>query len=121
MEFVSFRYNAQNMIIAALWCGRDKPSFKIFLKAFTDEISHLQEEGNNSKLSMYRNGFKHPFVFSIAGFEYEGCEGALGQCKVQVLEVIADLPAKAQLLNQMQYNGNYGCSVSYPGIKHHSN
>ena len=33
--------------------------------------------------------------------------------KVRVLQMVADLPAKAQLLNQLQFNGTYGCSVSY--------
>ena len=31
--------------------------------------------------------------------------------KIRVLQLVADLPAKAQLLNQLQYNGTYGCSV----------
>ena len=31
--------------------------------------------------------------------------------KVKVFQLVADLPAKAQLLNQVQYNGEYGCSV----------
>lgn len=31
---------------------------------------------------------------------------------VKALQVVADLPAKAQLVNQMQYNGNYVFIVS---------
>lgn len=30
-------------------------------------------------------------------------------CKVKILSCIADLPAKAALLNCTQYNGQYGC------------
>ena len=32
-------------------------------------------------------------------------------CRLMVLSAIADLPAKAKLLNFMQFNGKYGCSV----------
>lgn len=46
------------------------------------------------------------------GMTYTDEKGLQHRCKVQVLEVIADLPAKAQLLNHLQYNGHYGCSVS---------
>ena len=40
------------MVIAALWCGRDKPSFRLFLKAFVDEIQELSEEGMDSKAQL---------------------------------------------------------------------
>ena len=47
-----------------------------------------------------------------SGITYRDVEGLQHRCKVQVLQVIADLPAKAQLLNHLQYNGHCGCSVS---------
>ena len=32
-------------------------------------------------------------------------------CKVMLLPCIADLPAKAAMLNVNQFNGEYGCST----------
>ena len=49
---------------------------------------------------------------------YRDDKGLQQRCKVQVLQVIADLPAKAQLLNHLQYNGQYGCSVSRVFVLH---
>lgn len=37
-------------------------------------------------------------------------------CKAKLLIIIADLPAKAALLNCNQYNGQYGCATClHPG------
>ena len=32
-------------------------------------------------------------------------------CRVKLLMVVADLPAKASVLNCNQYNGKFGCST----------
>ena len=34
-------------------------------------------------------------------------------CRARLLFVVADLPAKASLLNIIQYNGKFGCPTCY--------
>lgn len=34
-------------------------------------------------------------------------------CRARLLFVVADLPAKACLLNMIQFNGKFGCSTCY--------
>ena len=34
-------------------------------------------------------------------------------CRARLLFVVADLPAKASLLNVIQFNGKFGCSTCY--------
>ena len=34
-------------------------------------------------------------------------------CRARLLFVVADLPAKASLLNVMQFNGRFGCPTCY--------
>ena len=54
-------------------------------------------------------------------FPNAGCEidvPGMGQqvVKAQLLCVVTDLPAKAAILNCIQYNGEYGCSTcKHPG------
>jgi hypothetical protein len=83
------RFNVDNMILAGIWCGRSKPIIDVFVKQFVDEIQKLSSEGITVTLG----------------------NGEMVSWKVQVLQLVADLPAKAQLLNQIQYNGTHGCSV----------
>ena len=33
------------MILAAVWCGRDKPVFDIFLREFVSEMLDLKDNG----------------------------------------------------------------------------
>jgi hypothetical protein len=45
-------------------------------------------------------------------------KGCVHKCIVQVHQVIADLPAKALLLNHLQYNERFGCSKClHPGTR----
>lgn len=39
------RYDVDNMILAAIWCGRTKPQMAIFLNAFVEEVKQLSVEG----------------------------------------------------------------------------
>ena len=34
-------------------------------------------------------------------------------CRARLLFVVADLPAKASLLNMIQFNGKFGCPTCY--------
>ncbi|XP_062509535.1 uncharacterized protein LOC134185694 [Corticium candelabrum] len=83
------RYDVDNMILAAIWCGRTKPQMAIFLNAFVEEVKQL----------------------SVEGIKLTSAIGEEATWEVQALQVVADLPAKAQLVNHMQYNGYYGCTV----------
>jgi hypothetical protein len=77
------------MVLAGVWCGRSKPTVDLFVKPFVDELQQLCSKGLTVKVA----------------------NGETVRVNVTVLQLVADLPAKAQLLNQIQYNGMYGCHV----------
>jgi hypothetical protein len=90
------RFNVDNMILAGVWCGQKKPIVTLFVKAFVDELQELSSKGIAVTLG----------------------NGNTVTWKVRLLEMVANLPAKTQLLNQFQFNGCYGCSkCEYPGIR----
>lgn len=45
------------MILAGLWCGRDKPAMDLFLKDFVDELQQLSIEGDYSSQMYFLSGF----------------------------------------------------------------
>lgn len=82
----TLRMMKENMILAALWFGNQKPSMATFLKPFVDSMKILA------------NGIK---CFAL-------CRGEF-LCKAFVLCGTADLPARSLLCNSNQFNGAYSC------------
>lgn len=83
------RTKRENMIFAGLWYGDSKPSMITFLKPLSDTLSKLADNG----VVVQPAGMKsEPFV-----------------CKVLTIAGTCDLPAKALVLNSVQYNGKFGC------------
>ena len=83
------RWHANNIILAGLWLGHQKPDMLQFLKPFTESLTTLYTEGVR--------------INSPDIQETLTCRGMLlcGTC---------DLPAKAIVHNMMQFNGHYGCN-----------
>lgn len=86
----SVRFKSRNKLIAAIWYNNTQPNMPIFFKCFLEEINKLNEKG----LTM-RVGSK------------------LVKLKIFVLLGCFDLPAKAKVLNQTQYNGYFSCTYCY--------
>lgn len=80
------RMKKENMLLAALWFGNQKPSMATFLKPFIDSMKILS------------NGVQ---CFSPDKGEF--------LCKGFVLACTADLPARSLLCNSNQFNGAYSC------------
>ena len=72
-----------NIVLAKLWFGRGKPDWKIFF----DQI----KEGLDRRPAIEINGVSWTLMF-----------------EVKIL--VADLPAKASILNIKQFNAYFGCS-----------
>lgn len=81
------RMKMNNIIVAALWHGPNKPPMDVILAPVLDSIEVLNREG------------------------VEVCIGVTDTIKVRpkLLMAIFDLPAKACAMNTKQYNGKYGC------------
>lgn len=87
------RMKKENMILAALWFGNEKPAMGTFLKPL-----------QNSFVSL-KNGIK---CFSPERGEF--------QSKCFLLAATADLPARSLLCNSVQFNGKFGCwKCTQPG------
>ncbi|XP_056462598.1 uncharacterized protein LOC130402460 [Gadus chalcogrammus] len=82
------RTKRQNMIFAGLWYGDSKPSMHTFLKPLSDTLRKLEDDG----ILLQPAEASEPFV-----------------SKVLTIAGTCDLPAKALVLNSVQYNGKYGC------------
>ena len=83
------RWCSNNIILAGLWFGSEKPNMLVFLKLFADDISNLHLEGIEVSSPDVPNSFVYHAMLLC------------GTC---------DLPAKAIVHNMTQFNGYYGCS-----------
>lgn len=83
------RWKRNNIILAGLWLGHQKPDMLLFLKPFTESLTTLYSEG----VRISSPDIQETFI----------CRGMLlcGTC---------DLPAKAIVYNMLQFNGYHGCS-----------
>ena len=82
------RWRDDNVILAGLWFGHQKPSMLTYLKPFCESMTEL-----------------------YAGVEiYSPDIGKDFTCRAMLLCGTSDLPAKAMVYNMHQYNGEYGCS-----------
>ncbi|KAM3613128.1 uncharacterized protein V6R79_020974 [Siganus canaliculatus] len=88
LNFVQ-RTKRENMILAGLWFGDSKPSMLTFLEPLCDTLNKIEREG----VSVQFAGAQEPFI-----------------CKVLTIAGTCDLPAKALVLNTVQFNGKYGCA-----------
>lgn len=89
-EFLPPRLQVANIIIAAVFYGKNKPDMLKFFAPTCTEINRLQEVG-----------------IEVNGKVF----------KIFVTCAVFDLPAKASVLQMLQYNGEYACSFcEHPGI-----
>ena len=85
----SERFIPQNLIIWGLWQGCGKPCFKTYLQPIVNELNDLHLEG-----------------FDINNQNF----------KATMTCCTMDLQAKAQVMEMVQHNGQYGCiSCETPG------
>ncbi|XP_044037086.1 uncharacterized protein LOC122868819 isoform X7 [Siniperca chuatsi] len=85
----------ENVIVAGLWFGRDKPKMNTFLKPFIDECRELAQ---------------NPFQWSDSN-------GTVHSSKVFALICSSDAVARPLLRNCKQFNGEYGCDwCLHPGM-----
>lgn len=75
------RIKFRNIVLCVLYYGQSKPNFSHFMEIL---VSHLEK----------------------VTFEHDGI-----LVSAKVVTVVADLPAKAECLNMVQFNGYYGCSL----------
>lgn len=80
---------SNNIILASLWFGSQKPNMLVFLKSFADNFARLHLEGVEVSSPDISNSFI---------------------CHMILLCGMCDLLAKAIVYNMTQFNGNYGCS-----------
>ena len=85
---ISKRWCNDNLILAGLWFGTQKPNMLTFLKPFVEGLSEL-----HGGVEMHSPDIPNSFI-----------------CKTRLLCGTCDLPAKAMVFNMTQYNGYYGCT-----------
>lgn len=83
------RYDCKNIIVAGLYYGKTKPNFLTFFEPLAKEMNHLQSTG------LFFNDQYFPVFISHASM---------------------DLPAKAEVQNNVHHNGFYACMYCHhPG------
>ncbi len=82
------RTKRENMIFLGLWFGDSKPSMLTFLEPLCDTLNKIEKDG----VSVQFAGAEEPFI-----------------CRVLTIAGTCDLPAKALVLNSVQFNGQFGC------------
>lgn len=87
------RFLKENMILCGLWFGESKPFMSIFTKLLMKSLKFLVSNGIHYEVENEKICTKG---FLICG--------------------TADLPAKSEILNWNQFNGQYSCmSCLHPG------
>lgn len=87
LNFVE-RTKRENMIFAGVWFGDSKPSMLTFLQPLCDTLNKIERDG----IFVQFAGAQEPFI-----------------CKAFTIAGTCDLPAKALVLNTVQFNGQFGC------------
>ena len=80
------RMNAENMMVGALWLGPCKPPMQTLIPPVLSKIEKLE----------------------TTGIQFQTSEG-VKTLKGKLLVGVFDQPAKAMVLNVVQFNGYYGC------------
>lgn len=86
----SSRFARENMILAAIWQGKNKPPFRQYMSAVGEEICRLYNDG---------------FTINVPGCPYPT------EVKLGVFLATLDLQAKSYVLNMTMHNGKFGCST----------
>ena len=81
------RKREENMILAGLWIGSQKPPMTLFLKPLSDSLQNL-----------YR------------GVEMKSSDMGQFQLKAILIGCTCDLPARAAVTNFNQFNGFHSCA-----------
>lgn len=81
------RMNKDYILLAGVWFGPQKPPPTIILSSVLEELQHLH----------------------TVGLDISTPDGRK-QIRMKLLLTVCDLPAKAMVLNQKQYNGYYSCN-----------
>ena len=88
---INLRSSFCNMILCGVWFGKGKPCWETFFPKIKEQFCNL----------------KSKFTLS----------DAFDQMTVNVIGLVCDLPAKASILNMIQFNGYYGCTYCLsPGL-----
>lgn len=77
-----------NLLLAAIWFGREKRNINCFLRPFVEEMNHL----------------------SSTGFAWTDQNGASQTTRVFPGPVTVDTVARALVMNMTMFNGAYGCA-----------
>ena len=82
------RWCGDNLLLAGLWFGYQKPNMLTYLKPFVESLSTM-----HAGVTMCSPDTTSSF-----------------KCHARLLCGTSDLPAKAMVLNMMQFNGQHGCA-----------
>lgn len=82
------RVKKENVVLAGLWFGKSKPNTNLFLSPLLEKMSDFENNG--------------------VEFQLPNDQRIL--VKGKILGAVADLPAKAQFMRIVQYNGLHSCS-----------
>lgn len=107
MFFVMHRVNKENRLLAGLWYGSSKPEMSLFLQPLAETLTKLYKHG----VLLFLVHMYHVYMFMYltgVGVTIHGRDKFT--CCVALVCCTCDLPAKALVLNAVQYNGFYGCS-----------
>ena len=86
------RFARENVILGGIWQGKGKPPFHEYMKAFSDVLVHMYNEG----------------------VTFTDDSGEKNTVKLAVICSPVDLLSKAGLLNMTQFNGEYACITCVP-------
>lgn len=87
----SVRYLQRNILVAALFHGTKKPNMKDFFKPLLKEFDSIYKNGG---MKIEKNGIKNDYMPIIS-------------------HLSCDLPAKAEVLGTVNFNGSNACSFCF--------
>ena len=99
------------MFLAGMWCSSSKPPTTECLMPILQELESLSTVGMYKQYIMIAKLVM--IVLCVLGVKVSVQGEGEVVCRARLLFVVADLPAKASLLNMTQFNGKFGCPTCY--------
>lgn len=97
----------ENRILAGLWYGNAKPDMSVFLKPMASSLKKLYHDGLITRILCCKC---YHFNFHGIGVLVQLPGKGPVKCCSMLLCSTCDMPARALVMNMVQYNGFHGCS-----------
>ena len=117
----------ENRIFAGLWYGSEKPDMTLFLKPLCNALTKLYTDGKQNLSTQRVNEgqmhveltLTHVVILIIVGVLVAPPGYGSSACRAALLACSCDLPARALVMNIMQFNGSTDAHTVFRQVRYY--